>query len=115
MNSLKIIRPLTHLIKDVSHMEGFPKGFCDIVTLRLLSSVPGAIPKCGYIRNEFHTWIFFKGINIDFTAHQFPELQMHCVAIDNVKVLFGPNLHFTRLGYTMESTEQCMNLFTVID
>jgi len=97
--TLALIRFLIPIVKPLrdSNPDEWPEGFCAecsaLVDESKCALMKGVKAQCGAIPNPCHrsgktnhVWSRLNGMNIDFTAHQFPSLAKHTVKVDGFDV-----------------------------
>lgn len=110
MDPLALIRSLIPLVRPIRDKgSGFPDSFCDVVTAQivLVARVPGSKARCGKVGGQWHLWVQFGHINVDFTASQFSSLKPYVVGVDGFYVLYGTDAYFQSLGVQILPPGQC--------
>lgn len=112
-NTLSLIRvliPYVYPIRD-NNPDEFPEGYCDVASAQLTFryNIPGLRHRCGQLGDFKHIWVqdMPSGMNIDFTAHQFPSLRPYISVVDGFEVLFGSDAFFESVGFVIYSQAQC--------
>lgn len=99
---------MAQYVKPFARDDQFPEAFCDVVSAQLaFNSNVNCRAQCGRFGGTRHIWVKYDGINYDFTAGQFPQLQQYLSKVDGVDIIGGTDAQFRRLGYIFEPDEQC--------
>ena len=108
--TLLTIRTLIPYIAPIRYNNPqFPEAYCDIVTSQItqihsiwIDGLPVSDVN-GKVGTAYHFWLKHNNLNIDFTAHQFPQLAPYITEVDGFKVLFGSDAFLQSIGYRIEN------------
>jgi len=91
--------------------DDFPEAFCDVTTALLfeLIDLPTEFEdleiRCGTFKGINHLWLNFHDINIDFTAHQFKDLEKFTTIVKGEKVLLSDDCFLEEIGFLLENED----------